>query len=390
MVKKKILFVLYKMSSGGPQRSLLNLLEFINPEEFEVELLLFQNGGILFKEIPEYVSVRFIKPKGLYGNFQRSPISYLCFVGLRSFVKLIILFFVRGRQKQEHIDWLSRSLFIKSDKIKYDLAVAYAEGMNIKYLASKVKAKIKVGRIPTDYKSANLCRDIDFTYYKEMDYLFVVSGENENILKDVFPEFKDKISIFSSIISPARIKAKVKKGSGFNDDYNGLRILTIARFDDAKGIDLAMQTCVLLKAQGLSARWYFLGNGPRDKYLKQISLLGIDDNFKLLRETSNPYTYLFESDIYVQPSRYEGKSNSVNEAKALRKSIIITNFSTAKDHIINMKEGIIADMTPESIFNAIMKLNSTPELGDQFRRNLEMVSIGNEKEVEKLLDLVKV
>ena len=49
----------------------------------------------------------------------------------------------------------------------------------------------------------------------------------------------------------------------------------------------------------------------------------------------NPYPYIKKADIYVQPSRYEGKSIAIDEAKILKKPIVVTNFSTAKDQIEN-------------------------------------------------------
>ena len=46
-------------------------------------------------------------------------------------------------------------------------------------------------------------------------------------------------------------------------------------------------------------------------------------------------------DLYVQPSRYEGKAVTVTEAKILAKPILITNYSTAESQIEDGIDGVI-------------------------------------------------
>ena len=65
----------------------------------------------------------------------------------------------------------------------------------------------------------------------------------------------------------------------------------------------------------------------------------LQDHFILLGMKENPYPYIKEADIYVQPSRFEGKSIAIDEAKILQKPIVVTNFSTAKDQIKNQENG---------------------------------------------------
>ena len=82
----------------------------------------------------------------------------------------------------------------------------------------------------------------------------------------------------------------------------------------------------------------------------------LKDRVILLGQKENPYPYIRESDIYIQTSRYEGKSISIDEAKVLAKPIVITNFKTAKNHIRDGENGIISKMDAVSVDDSIERL----------------------------------
>lgn len=385
--RKKLLFILDQMYCGGPQRSLLNLLYVLEKERFYIELLLFRKGGALYSEIPSHVQVSFAKPHGLYCRLEDSKIDYLIFFPLRALIKLFISIIPLGMRKKQDLYWRLYSLFSRRNKEEYNMAIAYIEGC-IRYLTTKISAKIKIGRIPTDYKSAKFDEKIDIKYFKQLDFLFVVSEKNKDILKEVFPGLIDKIIVFPSIISPDIVREKSFQGDGFKDNFDGTRILTLARLHLSKGIDLAIEACSILVNQGLNIRWYYLGSGDKIEFTKKIIELKLINYFFILDETSNPYTFLRQADIYVQPSRYEGKSNAVNEAKALYKKIVITKFPSASEHLIHMKEGLVSEIDSESIALSIKRLINSPELGNSFTFYLRNNFKSNEREIDKLYKLM--
>ena len=102
----------------------------------------------------------------------------------------------------------------------------------------------------------------------------------------------------------------------------------------------------------------------------------------------NPYPYIKKSDIYVQPSRFEGKSIAIDEAKILNKPIVVTNFSTAKDQIINNKNGIITEMNSKSLANEIERIICDEKLKKKIILNLSNEKIGNESEINRLYEVI--
>lgn len=104
---------------------------------------------------------------------------------------------------------------------------------------------------------------------------------------------------------------------------------------------------------------------------------------------SNPYDYMRNADIVVLPSRFEGKAVSIEEAKLLKKSIVTTNFSTAKNQIEDGINGLIIKMNYLDLAEGIEKLIINKELKKKFEENLEKDSAGNRYEIEKLYKLIE-
>ena len=89
----------------------------------------------------------------------------------------------------------------------------------------------------------------------------------------------------------------------------------------------------------------------------------LTNHFFLMDPVSNPYPFVKQSNIYVQPSRYEGNSNAVKEAKALFKPVVLTNFNTSREHLTHMYDGIIAsDIGENELADSIQLLISDAKL----------------------------
>ena len=101
-----------------------------------------------------------------------------------------------------------------------------------------------------------------------------------------------------------------------------------------------------MKEKGLDFRWYILGNDPLG-YRKELENLihqyEVEDRFILLGFASNPYPFMNDANIIVHFSRFEGRSVFIDEALALKKPILLTNYPTAKDQIKNGVNGWICE-----------------------------------------------
>ena len=142
--------------------------------------------------------------------------------------------------------------------------------------------------------------------------------------------------------------------------------MTVGRLSHAKGLDNAVRACRKLVDKGYEIEWYVVGYGPLEEELKGlIDELNLQNHFFLLGKKTNPYPYIKASDIYVQPSRYEGKAVTIREAQILGKPVVITNFPTAKSQAQDGVDALITPQSVEGIVEGIQRLIDNPNLKEE-------------------------
>ena len=115
----------------------------------------------------------------------------------------------------------------------------------------------------------------------------------------------------------------------------------------------------------------------------------MEDHVIILGKKTNPYPYIKACDIYVQPSRYEGKSVTVREAQILCKPVIVTNYTTAPSQIKDGIDGVIVPMDNTKCADGIVDFIKNKDLQSQIIDYLQTHHYGNEEEVEKVYQLCK-
>ena len=105
----------------------------------------------------------------------------------------------------------------------------------------------------------------------------------------------------------------------------------------------------------------------------------MEKNVILLGKKENPYPYIRECDVYVQPSRYEGKSVTVREAQMLSKPVVITAYATAESQLENNVDGLIVPMDNESCAKAIAELLKNKKLCLELSENCKKRDYSNSK-----------
>lgn len=393
---KKILFVINNLNCGGAEKALISLLETIDYSKVDVDLLLFKQEGIFMSKIPAQVNL-LIEPEN-YKYFDMSikkAIKELIKSGKLNIALARILSLYAFKTEKvgsvmEQRVWKYLSVALDKLDKEYDVAIGYLEKNPIYFCVDKVKAKKKIGWIHNDYDKLGMDKKIDNKYFNKLDYVFTVSEECLSVLKSKFPQYESKFRLMYNIVSEETIKKlaleKIEDIT-FNDD--NINIISVGRLEYQKGFELAIEACSILKERGYKIKWNIVGEGKeRSKLENLINELKLEDNFNLLGIRENPYPYIKKSDIYVQPSRFEGKSIAIDEAKILNKPIVVTNFSTAKDQIINNKNGIISEMNSKSLANEIERIICDKKLKKKIILNLSNEKIGNETEINRLYEVI--
>lgn len=228
--------------------------------------------------------------------------------------------------------------------------------------------------------------------WNKFDYIVAVSQECKNAFLSKYPSLEEKIIVMENITSPEFIKKQsLEKIDDFKKEKGLFKLLSVGRFDEAKGFDNAIKALRILHDRGYkNIKWYVIGYGRDEELLKNlIKENNLEDSFILLGKKVNPYPYMKECDLYVQPSRYEGKAVTVTEAQILGKAVMITNYTTAKSQINNIYDGYISELSIEGIANGIEDLYNNNKLLESLSQNCKSKNYNNKDELDILYKLLK-
>lgn len=393
-MKKSLLFIMPSLDAGGAEKSLITLLGLLDYERYDVELMLFRKTGFFLERIPE--QVRVIDAGRDFEYFDGSARKALAYFIRRGKWSLALarlrythaLGLAESVAKRQTI-WDCLSSAMRSPVHAYDAVIAYMEGNPIYYAVAKTQAPRKIGYVHSDYAKLGLNSDFDRPFFEKLDAIVTVSGACADSMARSFPSCAPKITVIENIISVKEIERQAFAGRVFDDAFKGINLVSVARLSREKGIDIALAACALLIEAGADVRWHIVGDGSERQTLETAAAqAGLSDRFLFLGAQKNPYPFMAQCDIYVQPSRYEGKSIALEEAKALAKPIVTNNFSTVGGQLEDGTNALIAGMDPETLAQKILTLISQPQLRELFSANLRSTCAGNEEEIEKFYTLL--
>lgn len=392
---KNVIFVIHRLGAGGAEKSLVSLMSSLPLYEVNVHLMAIDPTGIFRSQVPSGVHL-VEAPKELI--CQSARITSKLFWRNTSikliFFKIFCIICCRLRGKESKLkkshdqfynDFWKKIIPDYSDY--YDVAISYMDSVNY-YVVDHIKAGRKILWCHNDYNKLEYVASYDRQYYEKADYICTISQSCKDSLVTNFPTLENKFMIVENISSIKIINSQsditdemVRSRDGFIDDKR-FKILSIGRITEQKGFDYAIETTKLLKERKIEFCWYIIGEGPLRNSLEAIiQKQKLYDCIKFIGIRSNPYAYMKRADIFVMPSRYEGKSIALDEAKILCKPIVITNYPSAKDAIIDGKNGIITDISAKAIAKGILELYYDQNLRETFERNLKAVDYSNQRQV---------
>jgi len=368
----KVLFVINDLGCGGAQKSLVSLLNSIEfQKEDSVDLLVLDQENRFFDEIPEEIKMLSCSDeiRAMFMPFGIVIKSDLKIAAKTKGIISKILLKLDFRKKDDNVQkiWRSWRLFIPKMESTYDLAISYVDGFANYYVIDKIRATRKILWVHNEYEKLTYNPQYDMKYFSEAEKIVTISDSCVDSLKNTFPEIAEKFMMLPNLSS----KELIWKQSdvGIPDEYKGRKniLVSIGRLNAQKGFDMAIKAAAILKDKGIDFCWFIIGEGELNGTLsEQISMSGLENCVRLLGNRKNPYPYIRYSTIFVQPSRYEGKSIVLDEAKILFKPIVTTNYTTVFDSITDDVTGSIVNFNETDLAEAIMRLLSNKELQNRY------------------------
>jgi len=390
---KNVLITSFDMEVGGVERSLLGMLNNFDHQQFDLALFLYRQSGDfldllppqvkLLDEIKEYKTVR-LSIKQIF----KQKMWILGFARLMAKMSILVNKNEESGYLQTQLIWKYCLPFFPNRKKEYDVAISYLWPHH--YVAKKVQAKVKIAWIHTDYSAIETDIESDLLIWRDYDHIVSISDDCSKAFIKKYPSLQNKLIVIENITAPEFIKEMsiVKFDNIFIKKH--FNLLTVGRLCHPKAIDNAIKALHLIHQKGFKdIKWFAIGDGPDKSFLEDlIKKYDLTESFILLGKINNPYPYIKQCDLYLQPSRYEGKSVAVTEAKILAKPILITNYPTAKSQVSQNIDGIICDNSIEEIANNIIDLYKNPNKLDLLSRHCSKENYGNKDELNKLYSII--
>ena len=250
----------------------------------------------------------------------------------------------------------------------FDTAVIYSD----RAAETAVRA-VSADRFLMFYHHGAMRREYHDAYgYRKADKVIAVSPALAEKLRAYRSKYADKIISVNNIIDIDGVREKGLDIPTVKFSADCFNIVSCGRLSHAKGMDIAVDACAKLVADGFTGfHWYIVGGGPEESALReQIMRLGLEDCVSLLGMQSNPYPYIRCADLYVQPSRFEGHCVTVLETRLLAVPIIATR-NAAAEQIDNEKTGLLCESDADSIAAAIIRLYNAPKLRESIQAELQ-------------------
>lgn len=397
--KKRIFIAIQYLEIGGAERSLIGLLNAIDYTRYEVDLFVYRHTGEFMDFIPKEV---YLLPEiRKYSALSRSmreilKEGYWDIALGRLWARVQARRFQLRTQAKESIavfqyvaSYTTQYLPSLDKWGEYDLAISFLIPHNI--VRDKVRAKQKWAWIHTDYSFVGVDIKTELPIWAAFDWIISISEAVSKGFLSKFPSLNNKLLLIENILS----EKMVREQSCVEIDANifcgrDIKLCTVGRFSYPKAIDRAVLICKKIVDSGMDIIWYVVGYGGDEELIRKvISGNGMERHFILLGKQMNPYPYIKVCDIYVQPSRYEGKAVTVREAQILEKPVVITNFPTASSQLVDGVDGIIVPNDVDGAAKGLMAFIKDVNKRNEIITYLHTHHYGNEEEVNKIYQMLE-
>jgi glycosyltransferase involved in cell wall biosynthesis len=346
-IKTKVLFIYGPLNAGGAERVLLDYLQNLDRDTYDISLCLIVDGGTLLHEVPVDIQT--------FSLFQ----SYNWYYKLA--YRISIWF---------GLDFLFKRILKQKINRNYDVIISFLEGMPLKmHSLMDLKAKnytwVHADLDLHRYTQANFYNGDELAAYKKMDKIILVSKNAENSFLKRFPSLKKKTVV---VFNPIHIKKVCSLVSEleFNNDKI-FKIVSVGRLTAPKQIDRLLHVAQKFIKSVVSLKFYIIGDGELRIDLEKLAKeLQVEHLVTFLGYQANPYPYIKSADILVSTSSYEGFGLVLCEAMALGVPVVSTKTAGPMEIIGANEFGLLCDHNVEAIYEAIKQLVENKALREHY------------------------
>lgn len=362
----KVLFMIHDLGHGGAEKVLVNLVNNMNRDKFDITVVSLFGGGVNEQFLKKDIQYYSVFPKMLPGNS-----------------RLMKIFTPNQLHKMCVVD-------------KYDIEIAYLEGPVARVISGcpdkgtkliswiHVEQSIKkiAAKAFRSYKESVKC-------YEKFDEVVCVSSSVKEDFQRLYPVLS-KMDVLYNTNETEQIRIlKNEKIDGDIFREGEIRLCGVGKIMPIKGFDKLARIHRKLREENYPVHTYILGEGmDRTKIEQYITEHCLEDSFTFLGYQTNPYKYIANCDLFVCASSSEGFSTAATEALIVGTPVVTTPVAGMVEMLgANNEYGLITEMDEDSLYEGIKKMISSPELLIHYKK--KAVERGKDFSVEKTVAAVE-
>ena len=363
-LKKKVFFYNGSLRMGGIERVMVDVLESIDLEKFDIDLVIedgIRSLNVFEQHIPDKIKIIYLKSEELIKETKKYRER-----------KTNIFYKLLYNLRMNYENYIKKKTLKKIGKKEYDIVIDFDMGLS-KYI-DLIKAKKKIvwihASLPNWYDREDRLKRLG-RRLKKYDTIVTICDEMKEETIKLYPYLKDKIVRVYNPISFERIRAFANKDvKPYMPLINEKYIVSVMRLTEKqKDFDTLIKAWAELINRGIRIKLLILGDGP-DKQIIQdkIDLAGLNSVIVLMGNVENPYVWIKHSQMLVHSSKYEGFGLVLVEGLVLGKWVISSACEVGPAEIL--ENGKLGDLYHvgdyEELANLVMKRLNTKKLDTDF------------------------
>lgn len=342
---KKILFFIHDLGQGGAEKVLVNLVNNMDKNKFDITVLTLFAGGVNEQFLKPHIKLKTCFKKTFRGNSQ-------------------VLKLFSPQRLYKH--------FIKE---KYDIVVSYLEGPTarivsgctdectklVSWIHVEQHTKVQLSSSFRSFSEASRC-------YNRFDMTVCVSEYVKNDFVKILNFTKPVKVLYNTIETKNILELSKEAVNDYNFDKLSATIVAIGTLKKSKGFDRLINVHKKLIDNGIQNNLIILGVGSeKEALISLIKELNVLDSCKLLGYNVNPYKYIKSSDVFVCSSFAEGFSTAATEALIVGTPVVTVEVSGMKEMLgENNEYGIVTENNEDALYEGIKKILTTPHMLEKY------------------------
>ena len=365
---KKILFVIHDLGPGGAEKVLVNLVNHMDRDQFDITVLSIFDKGVNRQFLADHVRYRSCFPVMPRGNSR--------------VMKLLTPVQLHRRLIKEH----------------YDIEVAYLEGPSTRLVSgcpdpstklfAWVHGKINRRSITNSFrgmKEAIAC-------YARFSSVVCVSEDIKTNFQSLVATSAPVHVLYNTNDSEKILrlaKEPLPDSAGSTEAFD---LIGMGKLAPVKGFDRLLRITRRLKDDGFPVHTTLLGEGPQKAELQHyIEDNGLEDDVTLAGYQTNPYNRVASGDLFVCSSLSEGFSTAATEALIVGTPVCTVAVPGMRELLGAENEyGLITDNSEDALYEGIRSLLLDPELLKHYREQAKVrgASFSTQNTVQAVQDFL--